>query len=63
MPQGLGMGFLRRQGPWEKNNQAMHTVAQMLTGSGARRLGAGLSLWVGVGGRSRSRLLRAVESA
>lgn len=57
------MGFLRRQGPWEKNNQAMHTVAQMLTGSGARRLGAGLSLWVGVGGRSRSRVLRAMESA
>lgn len=55
------MGFLRRQGPWEKNNQAMHTVAQMLTGSGARGLGAGLSPLVGV--EHRNRLLEAVQSA
>lgn len=44
------MGFLRRQGPWEKNIQAMHTVAQMLTGSGARGVGAGFSRGRGRGG-------------
>lgn len=51
-------GILRRQGPWEKNNQAVsvNTVAHMLTGSGPRGLGSALSPRVGVKGSGRSRL-------
>lgn len=54
-------GISQKARPREKNNQAVHTVAQMLTGSGARGLGAGLSPLVGV--ERRSRLLEAVQSA
>ena len=53
MPQGLERDSQKTRPLGEKQAGYANTVAQMLPGSGARGLGAGLSLKVGSGGRSR----------
>lgn len=57
MPWGLEWDSQKARPLGEKQPGSVNTVAQMLAGSGARRLGAGLGLRVRVrvegGGRSR----------
>lgn len=56
MPQGLEWDSQKARPLGEKQPGSVNTVAQMLTGLEARRLGAGLSPRVRVEGGGRSRL-------